>query len=527
MASASEQLPVLVVGGGPIGLTTALGLSFYGLRFELFEEDDALSRDTKAGGTLTRSIEIFRRYGVAEEVLQHALRIDEIADIDRATNKTRLSVETYVLQQETRYPFVLNMPQHHLEPILERGIRRSPHGSIHMGNRVVGLRQLEDRVILDVETAHGPKSVEGKYVLGCDGGRSTVRRLLGIASDGSTLEHLYLLIDVKVDLDVENPRDYPYLAYFSDRTEWMILVRQPHCWRFLFPVAKDAPELTTDDLREKVAHFIGKTTELTVLGKNLYTVHHRVAREWRQGRAFLMGDAAHLITPMWQLGMNTGVLDANSLPWRLAWVLRGWADESLLDGYVYEQRPIAIHGAGQMAENARKYMSKETESVAAMTENSWGNAYTRSLLAVRLDVDRSGDTSMIKSSRDPLRVGDRFPDWVVHGPDGREHRIHDFNDGTFLALYFADVRRRPPIPVNSSPALRHFVVSRWDAPLDGGLRDRSLLDLGDGLFKRAGCPGNTLILIRPDDHIAAIAPITEGIAQRCYERAVGAPLPIG
>src|SRR5205807_1517942 len=106
------------------------------------------------------------------EVLQKALRIDEIGDIDRATNERRLSVETYVLSQETRYPFVLNMPQHHLEPILERAIKRSPHGSIRMGQRVVGLRQLADRVILDVETSDGPRSVEGRYVLACDGGRS-------------------------------------------------------------------------------------------------------------------------------------------------------------------------------------------------------------------------------------------------------------------------------------------------------------------------------------------------------------------
>ena len=170
-------------------------------------------------------------------------------------------------------------------------------------------------------------------------------------------------------------------------------------------------------------------------------------------------------------------------------------------------------------------MAKEVATVDAMTESSWGNAYTRGLLAVRLDVDRTGDTSMIKTSREPLRLGDRFPDWMVHGPDGREHRIHDFNEGNFLALYFADVRRRPPIPENSSPAIRHFVVSRWDAPLDGGLRDRALLDLGGGLFKRAGCPDGTLILVRPDDHIAAIEPIREGIAAACYQRAVGAPPP--
>jgi 3-(3-hydroxy-phenyl)propionate hydroxylase len=516
-----RNLPVIVVGGGPVGLTAALGLSFYGIGFELLEEDPTLSLETKAGGTLTRSIEIFRRYGVADEVLKVALRIDEIGDIDRATNKSRLSVETYVLNQETRYPFTLNLPQHHLEAVLETALRQSRYGSMHMQSKVTGLQQLQDRVIVEYETPSGTGTMEGSYVLGCDGGRSTVRRLLNIGAEGQTLDMLYLLIDVKVDLDVANPRDYPYLAYFSDRQEWMILVRQPHCWRFLFPVAKGAPELSTEELREKVSRFIGETTEMTVLGKNLYTVHHRIAQEWRRDRVFLMGDAAHLITPMWQLGMNTGLLDSSNLPWRLAWVLRGWGADALLDGYAAEQRPVAIDGAGQMAENARKYMGKETESVDAMTENTWGNAYTRTLLGVQLNVAGSGRTSMIKSKCEPLQPGDRFPDWPVHGPDGREHRMHDYNKGNFLGLYFTDVRRRPPIPENTSDAIKHFAVSRWDAPLDGTLRNRSLLDLGGGLSKRAGCPPETFMLVRPDDHIAAIAPLAPGVAERCYMQAVG------
>ncbi len=158
---------------------------------------------------------------------------------------------------------------------------------------------------------------------------------------------LTILVDVKVDLDVQNPRDYPYLAYFADPTEWMILVRQPHCWRFLFPFPADQPEPTREEFREKILRFIGPVEDMEILNTIVYRIHHRIATEWRRGRVFLMGDAAHLITPMWALGLNTGILDAISLPWRLAWVARGLADPSLLDGYAREQRPVAAHGLGR------------------------------------------------------------------------------------------------------------------------------------------------------------------------------------
>ena len=122
----SARKPIIVVGAGPVGLTTALGLDFYGLPFLLFEDDAELSRDTKAGTILTRTLEAFRRYGVADEVLAKALRVDEIGDVERATNTARPSVQTALLGEDTRYPFVINMPQHHLEPILQRCHRSAP-----------------------------------------------------------------------------------------------------------------------------------------------------------------------------------------------------------------------------------------------------------------------------------------------------------------------------------------------------------------------------------------------------------------
>jgi 3-(3-hydroxy-phenyl)propionate hydroxylase len=519
-ASTRAMKPVLIVGAGPVGLTTALALHFYGLPFQLFEEDAGLSSDTKAGTVLTRTIEAFRRYGVADRVLAKALRIDEIGDVERSTNTARPSVRTELLSEDTRYPFVINMPQHHLEPILHRALEERQPGAAHLRHRLTAFRSTDNGVAARFETPDGVREFEGSYLLACDGGRSTVREQLGIAVEGETLDALTLLVDVKVDLDVENPRDYPYLAYFADPQEWMILVRQPHCWRFLYPLAPGLPEPTRDEFKAKVLHFIGPVSNLEILNTIVYRIHHRIASEWRRDRVFLMGDAAHLITPMWALGLNTGILDAINLPWRLAWVARGWADEALLDGYAREQQPVAAKGSGEMAEAARRYMLGQKDAVKAMSGEAWANALTRTMLGVRLDVDQSGDWSMVRTDKAALRVGERIPDVELHGPEGRPVRLHDLIDDSFVALYFTDVRRRPALPADR-PGLKHLIVSRRDAPLDSGLRERSLFDIGDRFRQRAGCDTDTVILVRPDDHIAAIVPMRQGIVQDIYGKITG------
>ena len=119
------------------------------------------------------------------------------------------------------------------------------------------------------------------------------------------------------------------------------------------------------------------------------------------------------------------------------------------------------------------------------------------MLGVRLDVDGRSDWSMVKYEREPaLRAGDRIPDWLLQGPRGEETRIHELTSDSFVALYFTDARRWPGIPENTSPALKHYLVSRWDAPLSSGLRDRALFDPG-GLFEqRVGCRPGTLLLVR-------------------------------
>ncbi|MDX8054246.1 FAD-dependent monooxygenase [Lentzea sp. BCCO 10_0798] len=482
--------PVAVIGAGPVGLITALGLVAHGVPVVVFEAGADLSSDTKAGTVLTRTLEVLDRYDALGPVLEASLRLDEIGEVDRATGTSTGSVLTSALAGETRFPFVVNVPQHELEPVLASVLEERAPGTVRMRHRLVDFSQHDDGVTLRLSTPDGIVAFEASHVLACDGGRSTVRERLGVEVEGHTLEQRYALVDLVCDLDVRNPRDYPYLAYFGDREEWMVLVRQPHCWRFVFPLTpgRDAP--SPDELRDKARHFIGEVDSVEVLGSNVYTVHHRVASRWRDGRVFLLGDAAHLITPMWALGLNTGVLDASNLPWRLAWVLRGWAGEKLLEGYEAEQKPVAVHGSGAMAEAARAVMDRRSDSVAG-----WRDAMTRTLLGVRL----GADWSMTRSG--PPQAGDRIPDLRVFGRRGPVH-LHELCRDSFVALHLTDARRRPFLPADGPPGLKQVVVSRWDAP---DLRSRAYFDPGDTVRERFG---DTVVLVRPDAHIAHIEPWT-------------------
>src|SRR4029453_8285906 len=148
-------------------------------------------------------------------------------------------------------------------------------------HRLTAFRQRPDGVLASFETPAGPREVEGSYLLACDGGCSPGRAQLGGRVEGESSDGRCLLVDVKVDLDVANPRDYPYLAYFADPQEWMILVPQPAWWGFLYPLAAGIPEPTTAEFRAKVIRFIGPVDQMEILNTIVYRIHHRVATQWR------------------------------------------------------------------------------------------------------------------------------------------------------------------------------------------------------------------------------------------------------
>jgi len=175
-----------------------------------------------------------------------------------------------------------------------------------------------------------------------------------------------------------------------------------------------------------------------------------------------------------------------------------------------------------MAEAARAVMDRRAHTTQAMGSGGWGDAFTRTLLGVSLDVDGTGNWSMVRSSSTPLpvRSGDRAPDLAVFGPTGPEY-LHDLVADSFVALYFTDARRRPAVPQEGPPGLRHLVVSRWDAPHDSGLRGRAVFDPGNRVRNRFGQDGDFVVLLRPDAHVAVLMPWTPDAAARIAEHYAG------
>ena len=218
-----------------------------------------------------------------------------------------------------------------------------------------------------------------------------------------------------------------------------------------------------------------------------------------------MGDAAHLITPMWALGpqYRNPRCDQPAVAPGLggAGLGKRCAARRLRARAAAGRRRRLRRDGGA----AHKYMAGQAAGVKAMSGTAWANAATRTMLGVQARRRRSWRLvhGQDRSRALPHRRS-HSRTHVLHGPDGRPVRLHDLIDDSFVALYFTDVRRRPDIPANS-PGLKHLVVSHRDAPLDGGLRDRSLFDVGDRFRQLMGCPSDTLVLVRPDDHIAAIA----------------------
>lgn len=534
----SMETAVAIVGAGPVGLAAALELDRFGVPYQIFEEDEGLSTKPKAGTILPRSLEIFALEGALDGVLKEGLRFDEVHFIDRPSDKVLTRMLMSPMANETRYPFIVNLPQSDLEYALMNALIKNGR-KVQFQHGLQALAQDEDGCRLQFATPRGSVDVRAQYVLACDGGRSTVRHFCNIAMEGVTHPERFLVADFEVDLDRRVGRQLTYLSYIFDPDEWVIFVRQPSFWRFLIPVQEGAPEPTREDVVFKVRRVVkNESLPIHFLDMGIYHVHHRTAEKWQDGRVFLLGDAAHLITPVGGLGMNMGIQDANNLAWKVAWVLRYGSHEDLLKSYDMERAPIARFNARGQAERNRDMMRMKSP-VKRMARNvllgwldrseglQWRAAHARSLLGTTYK-PRAQTMGLLEQvsmarrfKRPPIAAGDRVPDGALWGPDGRSHWLHDLLQSGFVALVLADPRSRPVL--DSDPeGLHTYILHRFDAPMETGLRQRTLLDQGGLLSKKLGVPSGHFVLLRPDGHVATLAPFTASSAVvRAYTRYAG------
>jgi 3-(3-hydroxy-phenyl)propionate hydroxylase len=240
-----------------------------------------------------------------------------------------------LVADETPFPYRFHLEQYKLTPILMEKLKAFPHASVHFGE------EFED-AIQDGQTV----TVNGKYktswLVGCDGGRSAVRKLIGTEFEGFTWPERFIVIGTLADFA---PHGFTSNAYVADPREWAAVFHMPGLWRLAFPVHEEEDEaevLMEAAVEARMQRFVARPGRYEVPHKGIYRVHQRVATRWRAGRILLAGDAAHLNNPLGALGLNGGLHDAILLGEYLGKVCRGEADEGLLDRYVRQRRTANI-----------------------------------------------------------------------------------------------------------------------------------------------------------------------------------------
>jgi 3-(3-hydroxy-phenyl)propionate hydroxylase len=362
-------LPILIAGGGPVGVIAALALARQGIPVQVFEAEPRVNDNPRAATTHAATLEILDGLGLVDEVIQRGLVEPKFRIWNREPRQLSVEFDFGVLKDDTRYPYVVQCEQHKLANMTIERLRQFPHASVEFNARVTGLTQSADRVDVTVETAAGPRTVSASYLIGCDGGRSTVRKALDIEFEGYTHAERFLILTTPFSFDTtyaECSRNY-----FSDANEWCALFKVTGddgkgLWRMLFPTRlgeTDAAAFDEAAVQQRLQSFFPKSGNYPVTHRAIYNVHQRVAASFRKGRVFLAGDSAHVNNPLGGLGLNFGIHDAVELAGLLGKVLRREADETILDGYDRRRRPLNVEYVQQQTIANKKRLEEKDETV--------------------------------------------------------------------------------------------------------------------------------------------------------------------
>jgi 3-(3-hydroxy-phenyl)propionate hydroxylase len=372
MAAGGSDRRVVIVGAGPVGMVCALALNRRGIPVTVFEQEPAPVTDQRAASIHPPTLELLDQIGVAETIIPLGLKSPSYRFHDRVTDSVVAEFDLGRMSDEFRFPFVLQYEQYKLTASITAAYADAGDFDVRFSHAVSDIRDRGSHVEIEVVVGSVTERLRSAYVIGCDGGRSTVRRLAGIDFEGFTYPERFIKIATPFDFGTVN-RNLAIRNFFADPDEWCNVFkvrgeRPDGLWRVIVPIGpeeSDEAALAPERIETRLQKFFPKAGRYPVEYVNVYGVSQRVAATFRRGRLLLAGDSAHVNNPIGGMGMNGGIHDAINLADKLARVLHGEADESLLDLYARQRRHAAVEYVQAQTIANKKLMEERDPEVRA------------------------------------------------------------------------------------------------------------------------------------------------------------------
>jgi len=403
MNGKSPRRPVIIVGGGPVGLVCALTLAQHDIPVLVLEAHEDLFFDLRAGSFHPPTLEVLEACGVTKKLLDIGIVVPAWQLRDRTDGVIGTFELSKLLKDETPYPYRLHCEQHKLTPLVYDMLKGMPNVDVRFSTRVTQVTQDNDGVTVVAETPEDTETFKGSWVIGADGGGSIVRKSADIKFDGFTYPEKFALISTSYDLGA---RGFTDTAYISHPVEWCAVFRLPHLgppglWRFLYgcsPDESDEEALSDERVEQRLQSVVPKEGKYDTIHRTIYRVHQRVADNFRSGRMLLAGDSAHLNNPLGGFGLNSALQDAINLTDKLIALWYGNAEDSVLDRYVRQRRTVNIEYVQESSIRNKRLLEETDPTLRKQRLDEMRRASENSALAKEVVMKSSMIASMRRAN---------------------------------------------------------------------------------------------------------------------------------